>query len=230
MTAMFSLQLWSRVGIAALAGVLGFAAGGRVSAGPIYYQVQVNTSALAGQTGDILFQFNPASAATAQAKAVVSNFQVQGGAVLGPQQFGPGYTEGSVSGSLPGPATLNNAFPPPNSIDHVFTYGSGFSFNVEFTGPGTITPSPNGESSFFTLFLYDQNGNTPLQTDPSGASLGICVGGNCQNFGDPVAIATQVHPTPEPASLVAFGAALVAAVYYSRWRQRRVLAKPSRPA
>ena len=81
---MSNRQIFHRMGMAGLT-ALGWLAAAEVSrAGPITYHVQVNTAPLAGQTGDILFQFNPASPATDAAKATVTSFQGQGG-VTGPK-------------------------------------------------------------------------------------------------------------------------------------------------
>ena len=75
---------------------------GTAVAAPQTYQVYVNTSAIAGQSGFLDFQFTPGSNAQA-ALAHILNFDPYNGSLSGAP-----VTTGNVSGNLPNAVTLGN--------------------------------------------------------------------------------------------------------------------------
>jgi len=104
---------------------------GVVRAGSVSYLVDVNTSAIAAQAGNLDFQFNPGSASAESATATVTNFQSVGGVLSQTATL-----TGDASGSLPGTLTLNNG----TGYNDVF---QGFTYPIAYTweGEGTLTLS-----------------------------------------------------------------------------------------
>ena len=128
------------------------------------YQVTVNTSSLAGGSGNLDFQFNPGPGTTPAATALVSNFSSDGSLIP------PAALTGDASGSLPGTLTLDNgtAF---NDYFQPFTFGTTITFDVTLSG-GVDVSDTTGSS--FAFSLYDAGGVTPLlTTDPSGSVLTV---------------------------------------------------------
>src|ERR1039458_8079270 len=107
---------------------------GVVAAGPVTYNVTVNTSSISGTMGSLDFNFNPVPLATQPASLQILNFTSDGTLVncaANVQGFCP---TGGVSGLLPGTVTFNNGASFNDYFDG-FTFGSTLSFQVSLYGP-----------------------------------------------------------------------------------------------
>ena len=147
-------------------------------AGLIAFNVGVNTSAVAGQSGFVDFTFLSGSAAAPAATATVTNFTRVGGSL------GAAVLSGNATGALPGVLTLGNAggF---NDIFQAVTFGTQYAFQASVN-----TPAPNGSNvgSRLSVSLYAADGVTPLLTvDPGGNLYGFpvqCSGRRARGHGD----------------------------------------------
>ncbi len=150
-------------------------------AGLIGFNVGVNTTAIAGQSGFVDFTFLSGGAAAPAATATVTNFARVGGTL------GAATLTGNATGALPGTLTLGNAgaF---NDIFQAVTFGTQYSFQALVN-----TPVPNGSNvgSRLSISLYAADGVTPLLTvDPGGAVAAIDV--NSAGVGTFTAFASSV--------------------------------------
>jgi hypothetical protein len=170
-----------------------------LSASPVVtYQVQVNTSTIAGTSGNLDFQFNPGNATSQPAFVTIFGFASDGTLAGAPA------TVGDVTGTLPPAVTIHNTdgF---NDYADGFTFGNALSFFVSFDGPAITSPNGTataGSTFAFTLFNSDFSG-TLLSTDPVNGVLvegTVDTHGNVgiSNFG--VDSTTKASPVPEPAS------------------------------
>jgi len=140
---------------------------GSVRAGSVTYLVDVNTNAIAGQAGNLDFQFNPGGLGSEFATTTVTSFQTSGGLLSQPATL-----TGDASGSLPGTLTLDNGTAY-NDVFQGFTFGSKFDILLTLSGPALNSPGGSSGSSF-ALSLYDAAGVTPLlTTDPNGSVLTV---------------------------------------------------------
>ena len=161
------------------------------------YEINVNTTSVAGTVGYLDFMFNPGAAPVDPASATLSGFTTDGtlGTPLG--------NIGDVTGSLPGVVQINNT-DVNNEYTVGFTYGSFFDMFVDLDIP-TISGNAQSGSSF--LLTLDDSNFGPLLNDnasPSGqlVEIDLDTDGNptVQNF-SPNGEAT-VTAVPEPASLL----------------------------
>jgi len=200
---------------------------GPARAGPVTYQVSVNTAALSGQSGNLDFQFNPGSSSAESATATVTNFQTIGGVLSQPATL-----TGDATGSLPSTLTLVNgtAF---NDVFQGFTYGNSLGFLLTLSGQAIDSPGGTFGSSF-ALSLYDAAGITPLlTTDPFGSVLTVNLNANgitsTETFpqspmdNTPVAAASPANAVPEPATIVMLISAVPVVLFaWRRSRKRRL--------
>jgi hypothetical protein len=125
------------------------------------YDVTINTSSLAGTGSTLTFDFL-AGGGTQSNSVTISDFSTDGTLVSG------GADSGSVSGSLPGTATLTNAsfF---NELQQGITLGSTISFQLAMTANA---PSSGSLPDTFSLFLLDPTASTSLTntSDPTGSN------------------------------------------------------------
>jgi len=213
---MYNRQVFS-ISVALTLLLLGTFGPGASCAGPITYQVSVNTAALSGQSGNL--DFRSAESAT----AAVTNFQTIGGILSQPAT-----PTGDATGSLPSTLTLDNgtAF---NDVFQGFTYGNSLGFLLTLSGQAIDSPGGTFGTSF-ALSLYDAAGITPLlTTDPNGSVLTVNLNANgttlAQTFPQsatnhtPAAIVTA--SVPEPSSIILCVCAILSlsAVWFCfRWR------------
>jgi hypothetical protein len=129
------------------------------AAGPITYDVTVNTSSISGTAGSLDFNFNPGPLVTQAASLQILNFTSNGSLAGSP------LLTGDVAGSLPATLTFDNGtgF---NDYFEGFTYGTKFSFEVSLYGPALSAPdgvSTSGSTFAFSMFS-DPAGTVPALT------------------------------------------------------------------
>lgn len=163
-------------------------------AAPIH--VTVDTSALSGTTGDLVFDFidggTPANTLT------LSDFTSDG-------TLGTSTPIGDVSGTLPGTVTLGDSefF---NEYLQGSTFGSSLSFTFDTTGsPADPTSFPDA----FSFFLLDSTGMpVPTTSDPTGANaLFLYSVGEADPlavYSDTVRIGGGTNAVPEPSTFILF--------------------------
>jgi hypothetical protein len=191
----------------------------------VTYHVDVNTSALSGQSGSLDFQLNPGAGSAQAATATVTQFLSAGGSPAPSASL-----SGDATGLLPGTLTLGNstAF---NDVFQGFTFGSGFSFDLSLSGAALDHPGGTFGSSF-ALSLYNAAGDTPLlTTDPNGSVLTVNLSAagatSVQTFSQsltsstPAAHVGPVTNLPEPSSLLLLAAAIPGwLIALPHWRRR----------
>lgn len=155
------------------------------------FQVTVDTRSIAGTTGYVDFQLNPADLSAPEVGASILDWA--GGITL----LGAPIVEGNVTGSLPDTVQLGNntAF---NDYFHEVEFGDTISFLVEFTGNSPLPPASLGTS--FALALYGSDAVSPLLSDDISGSLirfELALGDlSYQTFSS----LAQVTPVPLPAA------------------------------
>jgi len=178
-------------------------------AGPITYDVTVNTSSIAGTAGSLDFQFNPGPLTTQSASLQILDFTSDGVLAGSPS------LTGDVSGALPGTLTYDNGTQY-NDFFEDFTYGTTLSFEVSLYGPALSAPdgvSTSGSIFAFSMFS-DSAGTVPVlttdTTDGFAAALNLNLDGTT-TVTDPSAETSVVSSvaTPDPASLVLLATGLL---------------------
>src|SRR5580692_1663758 len=120
-----------------IAPVLCFAS--MASAGPITYDVTVNTSSISGTAGSLDFNFNPGPSATQFASLQILNFTSDGSLVNCASNVQGFCATGDVSGQLPGALTFDNGTGFNDYFDGL-TFGTTLSFDVSLYGPALSAP------------------------------------------------------------------------------------------
>lgn len=168
-------------------------------AGPITYQVTVDTSSVSGTTGSLDFNFNPGPLVTQAASLQVLGF-TSDGSVAGTPTL-----TGDVTGGLPGPLTFDNGSGL-NDYFGGFTFGSTLSFKVSFYG--AALSSPNGVSTSGSAFAFsmfsDQAGTVPALTTDTTDGFAFTVNVNLDgsttvtDYSSVTGIGTVTAGVPEP--------------------------------
>jgi PEP-CTERM motif len=186
------------------------------SAGPITYDVTVDTSSIAGTAGSLDFNFNPGPLVTQAASLQILNFASDGSLVncaANVQGFCP---TGDVSGVLPATLTFDNgtAF---NDYFDGFTFGTTISFDVSLYGPALSAPdgvSTSGSAFAFSMFS-DAAGTVPVLTADTTDGFAVTVNVNLDgtttvtNFSSQTSVVPAMGgSTPEPSGLALLGVGL----------------------
>jgi hypothetical protein len=192
------------------------------AAGPITYDVTVDTSSISGTAGALDFNF----ASTSTPLAEAASLQVLGFTGSGTLAGTPSLT-GDVAGNLPATVTFDNATSN-NDYFEGFTFGSSLSFQVSLYGPALSSPnglSPNGSSFQFSMFSNAAGSVPVLTTDTTfGEAFTISVNpdGSTTVVNNSTAF-TGISPVesgvPEPTTWTLVGAAM-AGLWV--WRARQV--------
>jgi len=186
-----------------------FLAASVAKAGPIIYDVTVNTSSITGTMGSLDFQFNPGPLTTQSASLQILDFTSDGTLAGSPS------LTGDVSGALPATLTYDNGTQY-NDFFEDFTYGTTLSFEVSLYGPALS--SPDGVSTSGSIFAFsmfsDPAGTVPVLTtdtvDGFAATLNVNLGGTT-TVTDPSTETSvaALTATPEPASLLLLATGLL---------------------
>jgi hypothetical protein len=161
-----------------------------------YYEVTIDTSAIADPQGYLYFQYVPVSGA--DSTATVADFKLTGG-VLGDQSAE--VVDGSaVSGVLPDPVVFANT----NAVND---YNQAIFFRIFFNGP-----APGGDfggSSTFSLGLFqDEYGASPLLTS-DGTLFTTTLLNDGNTLSEVFANEATVTYVPEAGSLWLLGSGLL---------------------
>jgi len=184
-------------------------------AGPITYNVTVDTSSISGTAGALDFNFNPGPLATQAASLQILNFTSDGtlaSCAANSQGFCP---TGDVTGTLPGTLTFGNgaAF---NDYFDGFTFGSAISFGVSLLGPALSSPdgvSTSGSTFAFSMFS-DAAGTMPVLTTDTTNGFAFTVDVNLDgstavnSSSNQTTVTPEASSTPEPGCVFLLGVGL----------------------
>jgi hypothetical protein len=182
---------WRKV-VCGLAVVLALSNASTASAAPFTF----DTSALAGGALTLAFDLIDGDS-TANTQVTIDSFDLGGGAVSG----SPTYVGGATGDTAAGIVLSDSSFL--NSFLQDFTAGTVLTFDVAFTGGGTVPP----DGFAFSIL----SGGVPIATsDPTGANLLL--------FAEIGAGAPTIaqYAVPEPATWLLAAVAAASA----RWRRR----------
>lgn len=168
-----------------------------LNAASITYHVTVDSSGIPAATaGFVEFQFNQANALTSlSATASITNFSSNGFTF---DNVATNF-QGGVTGSLAAPPLVfDNTGGGANVFDQgVAVFGSGFVFDVTFSGAALTSPSTDG-SEFFVLLL-DTSYNPLVNPQLGGEAATILLNGDTTITPNPTSISTIAF-IPEPST------------------------------
>ena len=180
------------------------------------YDVTVNTSSLAGETGYLYLQYVTNS--TLASTATVSTFDSD--AVLGAQDTVDVVDGSAVHGTLPGNVVFANTNAI-NDYNHAITFGNSLSFLVTLSSASTSTTS--GVSTLSLGLFADAFGGTPLLNVNGGSYAGtvatISLHDNGSTDAQSLDASTTATPTPIPGALYLLGSGLMGLVGMRRKKQ-----------
>lgn len=184
-------------------------------AGPITYDVTVNTSSITGTAGSLDFNFNPGPLGPQAASLQILNFASDGSLADCAANFQGFCPTGDVSGTLPATLTFSNdtAF---NDYFDDFTFGTTISFDVSLYGPALSAPNEtaaSGSTFAFSMFS-DAGGTVPALTTDTTDGFAFTVDVNLDgtttvsNSSSQTGVVPQgvsAVPEPKPSALVLLG-------------------------
>ncbi len=183
------------------------------------YDVSIDTTPIAGQSGFIDLQFNPGTAGAPTATAEISGFSTTG------LLAGPVLTDGDVSGALPGLVVFGNGLPLNALLQPLSPFGTAFSFRVEFGGAFLSAASGSGTTLSMGVLGPDPDYLPLLGANATGSTLAFELGpGSIIYAGSDPGIG--VAPVPEP---VTCGMLLVGLAFLMLAVRRRNF-RPASPA
>ncbi len=196
--------------------LLAILAASLASAGPITYDVTVDTSSITGTMGSLDFNFNPGPLVTQLADLQILNFTSDGTLA----EACPCGT-GDVTGQLPATLTFDNGTGFNDYFDD-FAYGTTISFAVSLYGPALSSPdgvSTSGSTFVFSMFS-DSAGTMPVLTSDTTDGFAFTIDVNLDgsttvnNFSSQTTVEPAMEQTgggsaPEPGTLILLGTALV---------------------
>ena len=168
------------------------------------FEITVNTSSIASQSGIVDLQFNPGGATAQDATATIVAFT---GATLGdvvPPLLGP------VSGTLPHENVTfkNSAY---TDYAQELLFGNALYIRVAFDGVALTAPDNGPAGTSFFLFFYNQAFDPLVTADGLVAQIDINPDGSVSAGGADNVTFTTVSQVPEPSTvsslLIAAGAA-----------------------
>lgn len=149
------------------------------------WQIDIDTTSLAGINGSLDLQFNPGASDAQPEQVQISQFSTDAA-------LGGGVADGAVSGSLSGVLMLDNT-DALNAWLQSLVFGSHIAFTLDFDAALTA-----GSGSSFAALLWDANFNPLLAATGEDAALRI----NLAPVSAPVWISAPVvavSAVPEPA-------------------------------
>jgi hypothetical protein len=203
-----------KIKLTVIAGII-FAASSAFAS--LSYDVTVNTSSLAGDTGYLYLQYTTIDKAVLST-ATVSNFVTDG--TLGAQDTVDVVDGSAVHGTLPGNVVFANTNAI-NDYNHAITFGNSLSFLVTLSSASTSTTS--GVSTLSLSLFADASGSTPLLNVNGGNYAGTVATINLHDNGSTDAqsldASTTATPTPIPGALYLLGSGLMGLVGMRRKKQ-----------
>jgi hypothetical protein len=179
-------------------------------AGPITYDVTVNTSSIAGAAGSLDFNFNPGPLVSQLAQLQILAF-TSDGTLAGACPC----ISGDVTGQLPATLTFDNGTGFNDYFDD-FTYGTTISFALSLYGPALSSPdgvSTSGSTFAFSMF-GDPAGTVPVLTSDTADGFAFTVNVNLDgtttatDFSSQTNLQQQTSAVPEPGGFVLLGTAI----------------------
>lgn len=164
--------------------------------GAVSFHVTFDTSAVAGQTGTLVFDFIDGDAAgggVGNNTATVAPFSPTAALLPGSS------STGGVTGTLnPGPLTLSDSesF---NEFLQPLLLGAAFDFTVVVTEDVRVTVPPSTIPDQFSFLLLDASGTPFPTTDPDGTDLLAIVGADATT--ELFALKLQAVAVPAPSTL-----------------------------
>jgi len=201
------------------------------SAGPITYDVTVNTSSISGTTGSLDFNFNPGPLVTQSADLQILNFSSDGTLENCASNVQGFCNAGDVTGTLPGTLTFDNGTGFNDYFDG-FTFGNTLSFAVSLYGPALSAPdgiSTSGSKFAFSMFS-DSAGTIPTLTTDTTDGFAFTTNVNLDgttsvtNSSSQTGVIPQTSGVPEPRGIAL---SVVALMLVAVFRKRRTLAHAS---
>jgi len=175
-----------------------------VLAGPITYQVTVNTSPIQGTGGSVDFNFNPGPLVSQAASVQILNFTTNG------TLANNALVIGDVTGTLPSTVSLNNTGAL-NDYFEGFTYGTTLQFSISLFGPALSSPNgvaTSGSTFAFSMFS-DPNGTIPVLTTDTTNGFAYTVNVNLDGSTSAASFVPTSSPEPLSLGLLLVGLALL---------------------